>query len=267
MIPVVLTIAGSDPSGGAGMQADLKVFAALGAYGCAAITALTVQNTRRVFGLHLPPPDSVAAQVDKVLDDVRVDAVKIGMLATAETMMAVADSLSRRPRVPVVLDPVMTATSHDRLLAADAVEPLRERLLPMVDLITPNLPEAAELLGTKPAEDEDGMHDQLPQLAQLGPGVLLKGGHLDGPDCVDLLWTDGERRRFTEPRVQTTNTHGTGCALSSAIAARRAHGADWPAALQEAKSYLTDALRGADELNIGAGHGPPHHFQRGRPEA
>ncbi|GAA2773352.1 bifunctional hydroxymethylpyrimidine kinase/phosphomethylpyrimidine kinase [Saccharopolyspora taberi] len=260
MIPAVLTIAGSDPSGGAGMQADLKVISALGGYGCAAVTALTVQNTLGVFGLHTPPPAFVSAQVDAVLDDVRVDAVKIGMLATAATVAAVADSLARHPRVPVVLDPVMLAKSQDRLLAADAVDTLRRRLLPLVDLITPNLPEAAELLGTKPAEDEDGMRDQLRQLAQLGPRVLLKGGHLDGPDCVDLLRVDGEVHRFTERRVETTNTHGTGCALSAAIATRHAHGSDWPAAVGEAKSYLTGALRGADDLDIGAGHGPPDHF-------
>jgi hydroxymethylpyrimidine/phosphomethylpyrimidine kinase len=267
MIPAVLTIAGSDPSGGAGMQADLKVFSALGAYGCAVVTSLTVQNTRGVFGVHTPPPAFVAAEVDAVLEDVRVDAVKIGMLADAATVDAVADSLSRHAKVPVVLDPVMVAKSHDRLLAADAVDILRRRLLPMADLITPNLSEAAELLGTKAAEDEDGMHDQLRQLAELAPRVLLKGGHLDGPNCVDLLWADGEVHRFTEHRVQTTNTHGTGCALSSAIATRRAHGADWPAAVRDAKAYLTEALRGADFLDIGSGHGPPHHFHRWWPVA
>ena len=260
MILHALTIAGSDPSGGAGVQADLKAFSAHGAYGMSVLTALTAQNTRGVQGVHPVPPGFVTAQLDSVFDDVRVDAVKIGMLGDPATVRVVAAALRRwRPPV-VVLDPVMVAKSGDRLLAADAVEALREELLPLVHLLTPNLPEAADLLGVAAARDGAEMDEQVHRLAALGPSVLLKGGHLAGPEAVDLLLVDGELTRLTAPRVHTRNTHGTGCALSSAIAALRPQRPGWVGAVTDAKAWLTTALQRADELEVGSGHGPPHHF-------
>ncbi|UQX03463.1 bifunctional hydroxymethylpyrimidine kinase/phosphomethylpyrimidine kinase [Streptomyces sp. RerS4] len=260
MIPVALTIAGSDPSGGAGLQADLKVFSALGAYGTGVVTALTAQSTRGVSAVHYPPPEFLESQLDELLADVRIDTVKIGMLGDARLVEVVADRLTRhRPR-HVVLDPVMVAKSGDRLLAADSVVALRTRLLPLVDLVTPNLPEAAELLGEESAHDEEGMYEQARRLAELCPRVLLKGGHLAGEDSVDLF-REGERTTWlSAPRVHTKNTHGTGCALSSAIAALRPQRPDWMGAIADAKSYLTEALRHADSLGVGTGHGPPSHF-------
>lgn len=265
MIVHALTIAGSDPSGGAGVQADLKAFSAHGAYGMSVLTALTAQNTRGVQGVHPVPPSFVTDQLDSVFDDVRVDAVKIGMLGDAATIRVVADALRRWAPPVVVLDPVMVATSGDRLLAADAVAALREELLPLVHLLTPNLPEAADLLGVAPARDEAEMTDQVHRLGGLGPSgprpaVLLKGGHLDGPEAVDLLLVAGGLTRLSAPRVATRNTHGTGCALSSAIAALRPQRASWSAAVADAKGWLTQALVRADELDVGSGHGPPHHF-------
>jgi hydroxymethylpyrimidine/phosphomethylpyrimidine kinase len=260
-----LTIAGSDPSGGAGVQADLKAFSAHGAYGMSVLTALTAQNTRGVQGVHSVPPSFVTDQLDSVFDDVRVDAVKIGMLGDAATIRVVADALRRWAPPVVVLDPVMVATSGDRLLAAEAVAALREELLPLVHLLTPNLPEAADLLGVPPARDEAEMTDQVHRLGGLGPpgarpAVLLKGGHLDGPEAVDLLLVAGGLTRLSAPRVATRNTHGTGCALSSAIAALRPQRPSWSAAVSDAKHWLTQALVRADELDVGSGHGPPHHF-------
>jgi hydroxymethylpyrimidine/phosphomethylpyrimidine kinase len=260
-----LTIAGSDPSGGAGVQADLKAFSAHGAYGMSVLTALTAQNTRGVQGVHPVPPSFVTDQLDSVFDDVRVDAVKIGMLGDAATIRVVADALRRWAPPVVVLDPVMVATSGDRLLAAEAVAALREELLPLVHLLTPNLPEAADLLGVPPARDEAEMTDQVHRLGGLGPpgarpSVLLKGGHLDGPEAVDLLLVAGGLTRLSAPRVATRNTHGTGCALSSAIAALRPQRPSWSAAVSDAKHWLTQALVRADELDVGSGHGPPHHF-------
>ncbi len=260
MIVRALTIAGSDPSGGAGIQGDLKTFSALGAYGMTVITALTAQNTRGVQGVHPVPPEHVAAQLASVLDDVAVDAVKIGMLGDAATVAVVADVLRRRRPPVVVLDPVMVATSGDRLLSPDAVAVLRTELLPLVDLVTPNLPEAADLLGRPEATDEAGMAEQARALAALGPRVLLKGGHLAGEESVDLLVLDGVTHRLTAPRVHTRNTHGTGCALSAAIAALVPQRTGWLEAVGGAKAWLTQALRRADELEVGGGHGPPHHF-------
>jgi len=260
VIANVLTIAGVDPSGGAGVAADLKTFSALGAYGTLVVTALTAQNTRGVAGVHQLSGALVTQQLETLLADVRIDAVKIGMLGTAEVTRAVADVL-RRHRLPhVVLDPVMVAKSGDRLLAEEAVDALREDLLPLADLVTPNLPEAADLLGVPEARDEQEMAEQLRRLAALAPGVLLKGGHLDGPDSVDLLAVDGRTVRLSAPRVPTTNTHGTGCTLSSAIAALRPVSVDWEAAVRGAKEYLTRAIAGADQLDVGSGHGPVHHF-------
>lgn len=262
MIPNLLTIAGSDCSGGAGIQADLKTFSALGGYGMSVLTGLTAQNTKGVRAIHPVPPEFVTEQLDAVFDDVHVDAVKIGMLGTAGVVDAVAAVLAeRRPRY-IVLDPVMVAKSGDRLLAADAVAALRERLIPLVHLITPNLPEAADLLGLPEAGDEEQMRKHLAALLEFGPAVLLKGGHLHGPDSVDLLAlaADSEPIRLVAPRVPTRNTHGTGCTLSSAIAALRPQRESWPEAVRDAKRYLDGALAAADELDIGAGHGPVHHF-------
>jgi hydroxymethylpyrimidine/phosphomethylpyrimidine kinase len=290
MVANLLTIAGSDPSGGAGIQADLKTFSALGTYGMSVVTGLTAQNTRGVREICAVPAAFVAAQLDAVFDDVRVDAVKIGMLGTADVIRAVAGVLAARRPPYVVLDPVMVAKSGDRLLAEDAVRELREVLLPLVDLVTPNLPEAADLLGVPEATDEAGMREQLAKLVRLGPAVLLKGGHLTGPECPDLLAfrpvpraaggsaaagepdaaggseaagepdAAGETVRLTAPRVATRNTHGTGCTLSSAIAALRPRSAGWVEAVTEAKRYLTGALAAADGLDVGTGHGPVHHF-------
>jgi hydroxymethylpyrimidine/phosphomethylpyrimidine kinase len=259
LIPNVLTIAGSDPSGGAGIQADLKTFSALGGYGMSVITGLTAQNTLGVRAVSAVPAVFVTEQLDAVFDDIRVDAVKIGMLATADVIEAVAAVLSARRPPHVVLDPVMVAKSGDRLLAADAVAVLRDRLLPLVDLVTPNLPEAADLLGVAEAADERAMASQAAALAALGPAVLLKGGHLGGPDSPDLLLTD-RMVRLSAPRVDTKSDHGTGCTLSSAIACLRPQHDGWPSAVVAAKAYLTAALQAATRLEVGSGHGPVHHF-------
>ncbi|GAA1432848.1 bifunctional hydroxymethylpyrimidine kinase/phosphomethylpyrimidine kinase [Microlunatus lacustris] len=260
MIPTVLTIAGTDPSGGAGVAADLKTLAALGAYGTLVVTAVTAQSTRGVTGVHQLDGAFVEQQLETLLADVRVDAVKIGMLGSAEVTRAVAAVL-RRHRLPhVVLDPVMVATSGDRLLAADAVAALRDELLPLADLITPNVAEAADLLGAAEARDEEEMGAQAARLTGLTARVLLKGGHLDGPESVDLLVDGDDVVRLTAARVDTTSTHGTGCTLSSAVAALRPAAADWPTAVRGAKDYLTEALRTADRLDVGSGHGPVHHF-------
>lgn len=260
MIPNVLTIAGTDPSGGAGVAADLKTFSALGAYGTAVITAVVSQNTRGVDAVHQLSGEVVTSQLETLLADVRVDAVKIGMLGTAEVTEAVAAVLERSRLPYVVLDPVMVAKSGDRLLRADAVAALRDRLLPLCDLITPNLPEAADLLGESEARSEDEMRDQLVRLGERTRGVLLKGGHLEGPESVDLLLIDGSVRRLTARRVATDNTHGTGCTLAAAIAALRPQRPDWRHAVAEAKDYLTGAIAAADQLDVGSGHGPTHHF-------
>ena len=259
---IALTIAGSDSSGGAGIQADLKTFSALGVYGASVITALTAQNTRGVQGIHDVPADFVAAQMDSVFSDLRIGAVKIGMLASPDVIDAVAAGLERHGASNVILDPVMVATSGDRLIPEAAAARLRERLLPMALVLTPNLPEAAALLGEAVAKDEAEMERQGQRLLALGAtSVLMKGGHLDGPQSVDIFVHAGGSDRLEAPRVATRNTHGTGCTLSSAIAARLASGSGLVGAVQEAKRYLTDSLLGADRLKIGAGAGPVHHFQ------
>ena len=268
MTPNVLTIAGSDPSGGAGIQADLKTFSALRAYGMAVLTALTAQNTCGVSGIHRIPPDFVAAQIDALFADVRVDALKIGMVATAEIAAAVADRLESHGAANIVLDPVMVAKSGDPLLDAEAVETVRRRLVPLARIITPNLPEAGVLLDSDPPRDEAGMRAAARALHELGPEcVLLKGGHLAGEASPDLLF-DGERF-FPLPatRVATANTHGTGCTLSAALAALLPQSATAAQAASDAKAYITEAIRMADGLDVGHGHGPVHHFHAwwGRP--
>lgn len=268
MIPNLLSIAGSDPSGGAGIQADLKAFSALGAYGMAVITALTAQSTLGVSGVYPVPADWISRQIETLASDVRVDAVKIGMLGDAAAVGAVADALDQHRFPYVVLDPVMVSKSGHRLLSEEAVGVLRHRLLPTVDLITPNLPEAADLLGEDEAADEDAMAAQARRLLQMGARrVLLKGGHLvDSPLSVDLLAeadapADAPIRRLTAARVQTGNDHGTGCTLSSAIAALRPQRQDWAAAVTDAKAYLSGALAATEPRpDVGTGHGPVHHF-------
>jgi len=255
-----LTVAGTDPSGGAGIQGDLKTFSALGVYGTAVVTTLVAQNTCGVAAIHEVPASFVTAQLENLLDDVRIDVVKIGLLGTADVVEAVAAALARRRPAVVVLDPVMVATSGDRLLTADAARALRDRLLPLVDLVTPNIPEAAILLGEDEAADEDDMLGQLDRLRRLGPDVLLKGGHLRGPDSVDLLHADGTTTRLSSARVRTRNTHGTGCTLSAALAALRPQHPDWVSTARAAKDYLTGALLAADSLDVGHGHGPVHHL-------
>lgn len=259
-IPNVLTIAGSDPSGGAGIQADLKTFSALRTYGCAAITALTAQNTRGVTGVHPVPPAFVAQQIDTLTADVALAAAKTGMLADAPIVAAVADALARAALPALVVDPVMVAKSGDRLLDRDAVAALRERLLPQATVLTPNLPEAGVLLDRPAPTDRAGMARAAADLAALGPrAVLIKGGHLaDGP-AVDLLWRDGAVRQFEAPRLATGNTHGTGCTLSAAIAALLATRAIEDA-VAKAKAYVHAAIAAADRLTVGGGHGPTHHF-------
>jgi len=258
-----LSIAGSDPSGGAGIQADLKAFAALGAYGMTAITALTVQNTCGVRDVHAVPPAFVDAQIDAVFDDIRVDAVKIGMLGDADTIAAVADCLARWQPSAIVLDPVMVAKSGDRLLSTDAVAALRDRLLPLATLITPNLPEAGDLLGdSEPPRDLDAMHAVAERLAGLGPkAVLVKGGHLRGDNATDLLFDAGHYELLYAPRLATDNTHGTGCTLSSAIAALAPRATNLESAVCGAKRYLNAVLQAADELDVGRGQGPVNHME------
>ena len=257
----ILSIAGSDPSGGAGIQADLKTFAACGAYGMAALTALTAQNTQGVSDVHLVPPAFVAAQIAEVLRDVRVDAVKIGMIASAETTLSVADALSPRRGVPVVLDPVMVAKGGASLLARDAVAALTHRLLPLAAVLTPNLPEAAALLGEAESGDRAGMADQARRLLELGPkAVLLKGGHLPGAQSPDVLATPEGVSWFEGVRIVTRNTHGTGCTLSSAIAAELGKGRPLADAVAAAKRFVAGAVRASDALSVGSDHGPLHHF-------
>jgi len=257
----ILSIAGSDPSGGAGIQADLKTFAACATYGMAALTALTAQNTRGVSGVHLVPPAFVSAQIAAVFDDVRVDAVKIGMVASADIAEAVAAALAPHRTVPMVLDPVMVAKGGASLLSQAAVDALARRLLPIAAVLTPNLPEAAALLGEPEAADRAGMEDQARRLLALGPkAVLLKGGHLPGPESPDVLATPDGLHWFEGVRVLTRNTHGTGCSLSSVIAAELGKGRLLADAVGAAKRFIAGAVRSSDALSVGAGHGPLHHF-------
>jgi hydroxymethylpyrimidine/phosphomethylpyrimidine kinase len=261
LIPNVLSIAGSDPSGGAGIQADIKAISANGAFAMAAITALTAQNTQGVTGIHLVPPDFMQSQIAAIFADIRVHAVKIGMIANAGIATAVGQSLQGHKGIPIVLDPVMIAKGGAALLQPDAVNTLRDALLPQATLLTPNLPEAAHLLGTKPATTRAEMAIQGRALCALGPqAVLMKGGHLDGLESPDCLVTADDVMWFEATRIQTVNTHGTGCTLSSALAAQLAHGQTPLAATAAAKSYVANAIAHADALSVGSGHGPTHHF-------
>ena len=263
--PKVLSIAGVDPSGGAGVLADVKAMSALGAYACAVIAALTAQNTRAVTGIWPVPPDFVAQQIDTLFADVAIDSVKVGMLGEAPVIERVAERLAHwRPRYMVV-DPVMVAKSGDALLAPSAVEALRSRLLPLATVITPNLPEAAVLLAepvVTRVEDMPLVAARLWRLigAREGSYVLLKGGHLPGEDCTDVLFDGVRVVELPAARIATRNTHGTGCTLSAALAALLPQSPDVPTAVHRAKAYLGAALVRADELGVGAGHGPVHHF-------
>ena len=275
--PRLLTIAGSDSGGGAGIQADLKTFAAHGAYGMSVITAVTAQDTKAVHAVHPVPADVVASQIDAVFGDLGVDAVKIGMLADADLVRTVADRLRHHGPRHLVLDPVMVAKSGDALLAESAVTALTEHLLPLATVVTPNLPEAARLTGLdlQPGEfGEDPGEDARAAAARLiaamaiegsasqeaQPAVLIKGGHGAGSEVVDLLFAGGARHRYVHPRLRTTSTHGTGCTLSSAIAARLARGDDLPTAVGGAIDYLQGAMKSA--FPLGGGHGPVNHLFR-----
>ena len=261
-VPVALTIAGSDSGAGAGIQADLKTFAALGVYGASAITAITAQNTLGVAAVFELPPDMVAAQIDAVVEDMGTDAVKTGMLASAEIIAVVAERVQRHGLGNLVVDPVMVAKRGHPLLRADAVDALRRLLLPLAKVVTPNLPEAEVLLGRTIVTEEE-MAAAAREIASLGArAVVVKGGHRPGPEAVDLLYWEGRVQRLVAPRIETSATHGTGCTFASAIAAGLARGLDVPEAVVRAKEYLTEALRRA--YPVGQGRGPVDHFWRWR---
>ena len=256
-ISTALTIAGSDSSGGAGIQADLKSFSAHGVYGASILTAITAQNTEAVTMVEAVSPEMITAQINAVMKDIRIDAIKIGMLGSPEVIEAVAVALVDY-QGPIVLDPVMVAKSGDVLLQEDAVTSLIDTLVPIASLLTPNIPEAARLLSSTPAL---APIDQANALLTLGPNaVLMKGGHADGAICYDYLVTENDVTEFQAARIATRNTHGTGCSLSSAIAAGLAKGLQLSAAVSEAHRWLHGAIKASDELGVGQGHGPIHHF-------
>ena len=261
MIPNILSIAGSDPGGGAGIQADLKTFAALGCYGMAAITALTAQNTRGVRAVHLPPADFVAAEIEAIFADIEVAAVKIGMLGSAAAVGAVAESLGRwRPRA-IVLDPVLVATSGDALAQAGVAEAIVERLFPLATLITPNLDEAAQLSGLPRASDAASMRAAAHELHRLGAAAaLITGGDAGGATADDFFFDGAAERILSAPRLETRNTHGTGCTLSSAIAAFLGRGFALTEAIEAAKAYVSGALAASGRLAVGHGNGSLNHF-------
>lgn len=256
--PVAMTIAGSDSGGGAGIQADLKTFAAHGVYGTSAITAVTAQNTERVMGSETLPPAFVGLQIDAVVEDIGVDAAKTGMVSSAEVIAVVAERLEAHHIEKTVVDPVMIAKSGDRLLEVPAIETLRSRLLPRAYVVTPNLPEAEALVGF-PVADESAVRRAARQIVEMGAkAVVIKGGHGEGEECIDWLY-DGRRfSRFAAPRVATRNTHGTGCTFSAAIAAQLARGAQLEVAVRSAKRYVTTALERG--ISLGRGHGPLDHL-------
>lgn len=260
---IALTIAGSDSGGGAGIQADLKTFHQFGVYGTSAIVAVTVQNTRGVSGVHLVPPAVVTAQLAALADDLPPDAVKTGMLATAEMVETVADGITRHRFQHYVCDPVMVSTSGDRLLDRDAERTVRERLLPLAALVTPNLEEAA-ILVEDPVETVAQMEQAGRALVLRGAdAALVKGGHLDADEIVDVLVTPTDIRRFPYRRIATTSTHGTGCTLSAAVTAGLAAGRPLERAVREALDFVHRAMRVAPRL--GAGHGPLNHFVAAHP--
>jgi hydroxymethylpyrimidine/phosphomethylpyrimidine kinase len=260
-IPIALTIAGSDSSGGAGIQADLKTFAAFGVYGASVITALTAQNTKGVTGIHQVPADFVTAQIDAVFGDLDVKVVKIGMVSQRAAIEAIVAGLARWSPKHIVLDPVMVATSGDRLLAPDAIEALITNLIPRASLITPNLPEAAALLDEPVASSKTDIESQGKGLLAMGcAAVLIKGGHGQGAESIDYLFREAGVVALAAPRIATKNTHGSGCSLSAAIAAGLAKGDDLETAVRHAKTWISAAIAAADRLDVGHGHGPIHHF-------
>lgn len=256
----VLTIAGSDSGGGAGIQADLKTFSALGVYGASVITALTAQNTNEVRGVFPVTPDFIRLQLETVFDDIEIKAVKTGMLGSADVVSEVAKDLRRRD-ILLVVDPVMISKSGNALLQADAVTTVIEQLFPLAELITPNLPEAAAILKMEEPGSLEGMQEMARLLHRLGPAnVLLKGGHLMGEECPDIFFDGDQFQIFQQVRINTQNTHGTGCSLASAVTAYLAKGESVTEAVSHAKQYITSAIDNADNLNVGAGHGPVNHF-------
>jgi len=263
MIKNILSIAGSDPSGGAGIQADLKTIAACGGYGMAAITALTAQNTQEVSGVHMPPAEFLRAQLVAIFEDIQVDAVKIGMAGDAQTIAVIADMLEQYKPKHIVLDPVMVATSGDVLLQDAAVKALKNNLIPMAHVLTPNLPEAQILCGMSAAREMSDLSDALMGLG--ARAVFLKGGHGGGAESNDLFLSADESEIMKAARIETNNTHGTGCTLSSAIATYLAQGQNVINACRKAKAYVHRAIAAADGLGVGGaggaqGHGPLHHF-------
>ena len=258
----VLTIAGSDSGGGAGIQADLKTISAIGCYGMSVITALTAQNTRGVTGIHAVPPSFAAEQMAAVFSDIGADAVKIGMLYSAELIEVVAEHLKKYGAKNIVLDPVMVAQSGDKLLLDDAIQAIKDHLMPLADVLTPNIPEARVLLN----RDINGLEDMraaAKSLAANGSGcILVKGGHLEENKSTDLLYIAAENRFLVleAVRIESRNNHGTGCTLSSAIASYMAKGNDIEKAVREAKTYIQNAIRAGADYTIGKGHGPVHHF-------
>ena len=260
-LPIALTIAGSDSSGGAGIQADLKTFTAFGVYGASVITALTAQNTRGVSAVELASPAFVAAQMRAVLSDLDVGAIKTGMLATRALVEVIAAELDGAAAIPLIVDPVMVATSGDRLIDDEAVEAVKALMLPRALLMTPNFPEAARLLDCAVATTEVEAARQLEALAKLGSrAVLLKGGHGSGAEAVDLLWSEGHITRLASPRIATMNTHGTGCTLAAAVAALLASGVELASAVERAKTYVHRAIASAAVTSVGKGHGPVDHL-------
>ena len=262
MVANILTIAGSDSGGGAGIQADLKSFSAQGTYGASVITAITAQNTCAVTAVHPVPTGVIRAQIETVLSDIQIDAIKIGMLGMPDVIATLAKALADY-QGPIVLDPVMIAKSGAQLLPQSAVAALQEHLVPCATVLTPNLPEAAVLLEAEPARrvvDAEAQGRSLQNIS--GGAVLMKGGHLDDDVCTDLLFDGGDIHHFSAPRVQTKNTHGTGCSYSAAIAALLGKGSDLSSAVREAHHWLHGAIARADMLSVGQGHGPVHHFHQ-----
>ena len=258
----VLSIAGSDSGGGAGIQADLKTFAANGCYGMSVVAALTAQNTLGVSAIHQVPADFVKAQMDAVLGDIGADAVKVGMLFSVEIIETVAEGLIHHGAKNIVLDPVMVAQSGHKLVQDEAIAAIKELLIPLARVITPNLPEAGEILG-RPIGSSQGMIQAARELAELGcAAVLVKGGHLEAKASTDYLYLarQGVLREYTAPVIATKNNHGTGCTLSSAIAAQLAHGLDLEDAVKAAKDYITQAIKRGADYTLGGGCGPVHHF-------
>ncbi|CZF78199.1 Hydroxymethylpyrimidine/phosphomethylpyrimidine kinase [Grimontia celer] len=263
--PIVLTIAGSDSGGGAGIQADIKAISATGSYACSVITAITAQNTRGVSAIFPIPIEHVAYQLDAVFSDLNVVAVKVGMLADANIIKVVAEKIRHYRPQYLVVDPVMVATSGDLLLKQEAISTLKSELLPLANIITPNLPEGSALTGAEVPQTEQEMSEMIADLRALGAGsVLLKGGHLESDEnSNDLLIFEDHVETFSAKRTQTKNTHGTGCTLSSAIASYLAQGNELSQAVALAKHYISEAISHADELEVGQGHGPVNHFYQG----